>query len=157
MSDLYCLSDTQMAKLEPFFPKSHGKPRVDDRRCQAGQGTGGRGQLLAQVRIAANALAFYSRLGRRFDVILGFEGVHFGVCSEKPVIDIISLTFEKPACLLPGWAQMIWQSHSVEHSRLAHCCFGRICINVGNIAGVLGYGFLLFCCWYAGKRWVLWS
>ena len=122
---------------------------VEDRRRQAGQGTGGRGQLLAQVRIAANALAFYSRLWRRFDVILGLEGVHFGVCSERPVIDIISLTFEKPACLLPGWAQMIWQSHSVEHSRLAHCCFGRICINVGNIAGVLGYGFLLFCCWYA--------
>ena len=31
MSDLYWLSDAQMAKLEPFFPKSHGKPRVDDR------------------------------------------------------------------------------------------------------------------------------
>lgn len=25
MSDLYWLSDAQMAKLEPFFPKSHGK------------------------------------------------------------------------------------------------------------------------------------
>lgn len=31
MSDLYWLSDAQMAKLEPFFPKSHGKPRVDVR------------------------------------------------------------------------------------------------------------------------------
>ncbi len=30
MSDLYWLSDKQMAKLEPFFPKSHGKPRVHD-------------------------------------------------------------------------------------------------------------------------------
>ena len=36
MSDLYRLSDTQMAKLEPFFPKSHGKPRVDDRRVLSG-------------------------------------------------------------------------------------------------------------------------
>ena len=36
MSDLYWLSDTQMAKLEPFFPKSHGKPRVDDRRVLSG-------------------------------------------------------------------------------------------------------------------------
>ena len=36
MSDLYWLSDTQMAKLEPFFPKSHGKPRVDDRRVMSG-------------------------------------------------------------------------------------------------------------------------
>ncbi len=36
MSDLYWLSDAQMAKLEPFFPKSHGKPRVDDRRVLSG-------------------------------------------------------------------------------------------------------------------------
>ena len=32
MSDLYWLTDAQIARLEPFFPKSHGKPRVDDRR-----------------------------------------------------------------------------------------------------------------------------
>lgn len=36
MSDLYWLTDCQMAKLEPFFPKSHGKPRVDDRRVLSG-------------------------------------------------------------------------------------------------------------------------
>ncbi|KAA9011269.1 transposase, partial [Sphingobium limneticum] len=28
MSDLYWLTDEQMARLEPFFPKSHGRPRV---------------------------------------------------------------------------------------------------------------------------------
>jgi hypothetical protein len=33
MSDLYWLTDEQMAKLSPFFPKSHGKPRV---HCPAG-------------------------------------------------------------------------------------------------------------------------
>ncbi|KAA0909377.1 IS5/IS1182 family transposase, partial [Aquicoccus porphyridii] len=27
MSDLFWLTDEQMAKLSPFFPKSHGKPR----------------------------------------------------------------------------------------------------------------------------------
>ncbi len=32
MSDLIWLSAAQMARLEPCFPKSHGKPRVDDRR-----------------------------------------------------------------------------------------------------------------------------
>ncbi len=32
MSDLFWLTDAQMVRLEPFFPKSHGKPRVDDRR-----------------------------------------------------------------------------------------------------------------------------
>lgn len=36
MSNLYLLSDAQMAKLEPFFPKSHGKPRVDDKRLLSG-------------------------------------------------------------------------------------------------------------------------
>jgi len=32
MSGLYWLTDEQMAKLAPFIPKSHGKPRVDDKR-----------------------------------------------------------------------------------------------------------------------------
>ncbi|MDQ1193855.1 transposase [Brevundimonas vesicularis] len=36
MSDLYWLTDEQMARLETFFPKSHGKPRVDDRRVLSG-------------------------------------------------------------------------------------------------------------------------
>ena len=36
MSDLFWLTDEQMAKLVPFFPKSHGKPRVDDRRVPSG-------------------------------------------------------------------------------------------------------------------------
>lgn len=36
MSDLFWLTDAQMAGLEPFFPKSHGKPRVDDRRVLSG-------------------------------------------------------------------------------------------------------------------------
>ena len=31
MSDLYWLTDEQMARLQPFFPKSHGRPRVDVR------------------------------------------------------------------------------------------------------------------------------
>ena len=36
MSNLFWLTETQMARLEPFFPKSHGKPRVDDRRVLSG-------------------------------------------------------------------------------------------------------------------------
>ena len=36
MSDLFWLTDAQMTRLEPFFPKSHGKPRVDDRRVLSG-------------------------------------------------------------------------------------------------------------------------
>ena len=36
MSDLFFLSPTQMSKTEPFFPKSHGVARVDDRRVISG-------------------------------------------------------------------------------------------------------------------------
>ena len=36
MSDPYWLSDMQMAKLEPFFPKSRSKLRVDDRWVLSG-------------------------------------------------------------------------------------------------------------------------
>lgn len=36
MSDLFWLTGEQMAKLSPFFPKSHGEPRVDDRRVLSG-------------------------------------------------------------------------------------------------------------------------
>ncbi len=36
MSDPYWLTEEQMARLRPYFPKSHGKPRVDDRRVLSG-------------------------------------------------------------------------------------------------------------------------
>ncbi len=36
MSELFRLSDAQMASFKPFFPKSHGKPRVDDRGVLSG-------------------------------------------------------------------------------------------------------------------------
>lgn len=36
MSDLFLLSPAQMSKIEPFFPRSHGVPRVDDRRVISG-------------------------------------------------------------------------------------------------------------------------
>jgi transposase len=36
MSNLYWLTEKQMARLRPFFPKSHGKPRVDDQRVLSG-------------------------------------------------------------------------------------------------------------------------
>jgi transposase len=36
MSNLYWLTEEQMERLRPHFPKSHGKPRVDDRRVLSG-------------------------------------------------------------------------------------------------------------------------
>ena len=36
MSDPFWLTEEQLEQLRPFFPKSHGKPRVDDRRAMSG-------------------------------------------------------------------------------------------------------------------------
>ena len=36
MSDLIWLTKAQMRKIEPYFPLSHGVPRVDDRRIISG-------------------------------------------------------------------------------------------------------------------------
>ena len=36
MSDLYWLSQAQMRRIEPYFPLSHGVPRVDDRKVLSG-------------------------------------------------------------------------------------------------------------------------
>jgi transposase len=36
MSNLFWLTDPQMARLRPFCPKNHGKPRIDDRRVLSG-------------------------------------------------------------------------------------------------------------------------
>ena len=36
MNDLFWLSDAQMRRIEPYFPLSHGVPRVDDRRVISG-------------------------------------------------------------------------------------------------------------------------
>src|ERR1700755_3532555 len=36
MSKLFLLSEPQMARISPAFPRSHVKPRVDDRRVISG-------------------------------------------------------------------------------------------------------------------------
>ena len=36
MTDLFLLTEAQMRRIEPFFPLSHGVPRVDDRRVISG-------------------------------------------------------------------------------------------------------------------------
>ena len=36
MSDLFWLDDAQMARLEPYLPKYHGRPRVDDKCVLSG-------------------------------------------------------------------------------------------------------------------------
>lgn len=36
LSEVWLLSETQMRRIEPYFPLSHGIPRVDDRRIVSG-------------------------------------------------------------------------------------------------------------------------
>jgi transposase len=36
MSDLFWLTDKQMRRIGPYFPRSHGIPRVDDKRVLSG-------------------------------------------------------------------------------------------------------------------------
>src|ERR1700760_1353690 len=36
MSELFLLSERQMTRISPHFPRSHGRPRVDDRRVISG-------------------------------------------------------------------------------------------------------------------------
>jgi putative transposase len=36
VSELWLLSEAQMRRIEPYFPLSHGIPRVDDRRITSG-------------------------------------------------------------------------------------------------------------------------
>ena len=36
MSNLFWLTDAQMARLRPFLPKSHSRPRVDDLQVLSG-------------------------------------------------------------------------------------------------------------------------
>ncbi len=36
MADHYWLTENQLECIKPYFPRSHGKPRVDDRRGISG-------------------------------------------------------------------------------------------------------------------------
>ena len=36
MTEMILLSEAQMARISPFFPRSHGVPRVDDRGMISG-------------------------------------------------------------------------------------------------------------------------
>lgn len=36
MRDLNWLTEEQMERLRPFFPKSYGRPRIDDKRVLSG-------------------------------------------------------------------------------------------------------------------------
>ena len=81
MSDPYWLTDEQMARLEPYFPKSHGKPGVDHRRlfssivpqrtalvrCTQGIWLPRRGSRRCRHLLAMNNVSGMAGLGREAD------------------------------------------------------------------------------------------
>ncbi|MEY8827875.1 transposase [Sedimentitalea sp. XS_ASV28] len=82
MSNLFWLTDAQMARLRPFFPRSHGKPRVDDRRvlsgiilinrngllwCDAPKGYGPAQTLYNRIEIMFGRLKDWRRFATRYD------------------------------------------------------------------------------------------
>ncbi len=58
MSDLFWLTPSQVRRIEPYFPLSHGVPRVDDRRVISGI-------------IFVQCMALMERLRRVFPAISG--------------------------------------------------------------------------------------
>jgi hypothetical protein len=67
MCNLYWLTDDQMARLGPYFPNSHGKPRVDARRALSGIGFVNRNGLRRCGAPKGHALhkTLYNRWKRR--------------------------------------------------------------------------------------------
>jgi transposase len=63
VSDLFWLTDEQVERLRPFCPKSHGKPRVDDRRVLPGIVFLNKNGLRWRVRRAAMVHPTHSTIG----------------------------------------------------------------------------------------------
>jgi transposase len=57
MSDLFWLSEAQLRRIRPFFPLSHGIPRVDDGRVISG--------IIFVIRTLMRIDAFLVRWARR--------------------------------------------------------------------------------------------
>ena len=53
MSELFWLTEAQVERLRPFFPKSRGRARVDDRRVLSGIIHVNRGGLMGKDAPAA--------------------------------------------------------------------------------------------------------
>ena len=61
MFERFWLTDAQMTRLKPFFPKSHAKPRADDRHVLSGIIFINRKGLRAPLKIAVNPALGYDQ------------------------------------------------------------------------------------------------
>jgi putative transposase len=92
MSDCYWLTEPQIERIKPYFPRSHGKPRVDDRRVISGiihvirNGLRWRDapQVYGPHKTLYNRFVRWSRMGV-FDRILG------GLVADSGEPDIVMI------------------------------------------------------------------
>ncbi len=109
MSDLYWLSEAQMVRLRPYFPKSHGVPRVDDRRVLSGIIFINRNGLRWRdaPREYGPHKTLYNRWKRWCDMGV-FSRIMTGLAAEAPDTKTISIdaTYLKAHCTVGAMAEI---------------------------------------------------
>jgi len=106
MSDCYWLTEPQLERIKPYFPRPHGRPRVDDRCVISGiihvirNGLRWRDapQVYGPHKTLYNRFVRWSRMGV-FDRILG----GLAACVKEPdivMIDATHLKAHRTACSL---------------------------------------------------------
>jgi transposase len=120
MSDLFLLSERRMARISPFFPLSHGVPRVDDRRVVSGIIYVIRNGL--QWKDAPKAYGPYKTLYNRFvrwSLLSVFDRIFVAVATEgrKPeriMIDATHLKAHRTAASLAqkGAFPAVWDEQT---------------------------------------------
>jgi len=106
MSDSYWLTEKQVERIKPYFPLSHGKPRVDDRRVISGiiyvirNGLRWRDapEIYGSHKTLYNRFVRWSRMGVFDRIFSGLAG-----SGEEPdivMIDATHLKAHRTACSL---------------------------------------------------------
>jgi len=106
MSDHYWLTEAQLERIKPYFPRSHGRPRVDDRRVISGiihvikNGLRWRDapEIYEPHKTLYNRFFRWSRKGVFDRIFSGLAG-----CKEEPdivMIDATHLKVHRTACSL---------------------------------------------------------
>ncbi len=129
MSNLFWLTEEQMARLQPYFPKNHGRPRVDDRRVLSGIIFVNRNGLRWRdaPKEYGSAKTLYNRWKRWGDkgiFIQMMEGLAVPEAAEHKtiMIDATYLKAHRTASSLrvkkrrgpPDWAHERWHEHQAS-------------------------------------------
>ncbi len=152
MPDYYCLTEPQLERIKPYFPRSHGKSRVDERRLISGiihvirNGLKWRDapQVYGPHKTLYNRFVRWSRMGA-FDRILGGVAGDSGE-PDTVMIDATYLKAHRTAASLPKkWAspRRIGRTKGGLNSKLHALCggIGRplvLCLSEGQLSDHAG-------------------